>query len=38
VAWWRDAWGGSLEEIRADLLAMEKEPEGLLGEIIGGKS
>ena len=26
----------SLEEIRADLLALEKETEGLLGEIIGG--
>ena len=27
----------SLEEIRADILALEKETEGLLGEIIGGK-
>ena len=26
----------SLEEIRADILALEKESEGLLGEIIGG--
>jgi type I restriction enzyme M protein len=26
----------SLEEIRADILALEKETEGLLGEIIGG--
>ena len=25
----------SLEEIRADLLALEQETEGLLGEIIG---
>ena len=25
-----------LEEIRADILAVEKETEGLLGEIIGG--
>ena len=25
----------SLEEIRADMLALEKETEGLLGEIIG---
>jgi type I restriction enzyme M protein len=28
----------TLEEIRADILALEKETEGLLGEIIGGKS
>jgi type I restriction enzyme M protein len=27
----------SLEEIRADILALEKETEGLLAEIIGGK-
>jgi len=27
----------SLEEIRADILALEKETEGLLGEIIGTK-
>ena len=27
----------TLEEIRADILALEKETEGLLGEIIGGK-
>ncbi|MGP1677582.1 MAG: type I restriction-modification system subunit M [Burkholderiales bacterium] len=27
----------SLEEIRADILALEKETEGLLGEIVGGK-
>jgi len=27
----------SLEEIRADILALEKETEGLLGEIIGGQ-
>lgn len=27
----------SLEEIRADILALEKETEGLLGEIIAGK-
>ncbi len=27
----------TLEEIRADLLALEKETEGLLGEIMGGK-
>ncbi len=26
----------SLEEIRADILALEKETEGLLNEIIGG--
>jgi type I restriction enzyme M protein len=26
----------SLEEIRADILALEKETEGLLSEIIGG--
>jgi type I restriction enzyme M protein len=26
----------SLEEIRADLLAVEKEAEGLLAEILGG--
>ncbi len=26
----------TLEEIRADILALEKETEGLLGEIIGG--
>ena len=25
----------SLEEIRADILAVERETEGLLGEIIG---
>ena len=25
----------TLEEIRADILALEKEPKGLLGEIIG---
>ena len=28
----------SLEEIRADILAMEKETEGLLGEIVGGSA
>jgi type I restriction enzyme M protein len=28
----------TLDEIRADILALEKETEGLLGEIIGGKS
>ena len=27
----------TLEEIRADILALEKETEGLLGEIIGGR-
>jgi type I restriction enzyme M protein len=27
----------SLEEIRADILALERETEGLLGEIVGGK-
>jgi len=27
----------SLEEIRADLLAVEKEAEGVLGEILGGR-
>ena len=27
----------TLDEIRADILALEKETEGLLGEIIGGK-
>ena len=27
----------SLEDIRADILALEKETEGLLGEIIGGR-
>jgi type I restriction enzyme M protein len=27
----------TLEEIRADILALEKETEGLLGEIIGGE-
>ena len=26
----------TLEEIRADILALEKETEGLLGEIMGG--
>jgi pullulanase/glycogen debranching enzyme len=26
----------TLEEIRADILALEKEAEGLLGEIVGG--
>lgn len=26
----------TLEEIRADILALEKETDGLLGEIIGG--
>ena len=26
----------SLDEIRADILALEREAEGLLGEIIGG--
>ena len=26
----------SLEEIRADILALEQETEGLLGEIVGG--
>lgn len=25
----------TLEEIRADILALEKETEGLLGEIVG---
>ena len=25
-----------LEEIRADILALERETEGLLGEIMGG--
>ena len=29
---------GTLEEIRADILALEKETEGLLGEIIGGSA
>jgi len=28
----------TLEEIRADILALEKETEGLLGEILGGKA
>jgi type I restriction enzyme M protein len=28
----------TLEEIRADILALEKETEGLLSEVIGGKS
>ena len=28
----------SLEEIRADILALEKETEGLLGEIVGGSA
>jgi|SRR5665648_54581 len=28
----------TLEEIRADILALEKETEGLLGEIIGSTS
>ena len=28
----------SLEEIRADILALEQETEGLLGEIIGGSA
>ena len=32
------ALADTLEEIRADILALEKETEGLLGEIIGGKS
>ena len=26
----------TLEEIRADILALEEESEGLLGEMIGG--
>ena len=26
----------SLEEIRADILALERETEGLIGEIVGG--
>lgn len=26
----------TLQEIRADILALEKETEGLLGEIVGG--
>jgi hypothetical protein len=26
----------SLEEIRADILALQKETEGMLAEIIGG--
>lgn len=26
----------SLDEIRADILVLEKEAEGLLGEILGG--
>ena len=28
----------TLEEIRADILALERETEGLLGEIIGGRT
>ena len=28
----------SLEEIRADILALEQETEGLLGEIVGETS
>ena len=28
----------TLEEIRADILALERETEGLLGEIVGGAS
>ena len=28
----------SLEEIRADILALEKETEGLLAEILGGET
>lgn len=28
----------TLEEIRAEFVAMEKETEGLLGEIVGGGS
>ena len=28
----------ALEEIRADILALEKETEGLLGKIIGGSA
>ena len=28
----------SLEEIRADLLAVDKEAEGLLGELLGGSA
>ncbi len=28
----------TLEEIRSDIEALEKETEGLLGEIIGGKT
>jgi hypothetical protein len=27
----------TLEEIRADILALERETDGLLGEILGGK-
>ena len=28
----------TLEEIRTDILALEKETEGLLGEIVGGEA
>ena len=28
----------TLEEIRADILALERETEGLLAEIVGGKA
>ncbi len=28
----------TLEEIRADILALEKETEGLLSQILGGKA
>ena len=28
----------TLEEIRADIRALEKETEGLLGEIVGGSA
>jgi hypothetical protein len=27
----------ALEEIRADILALERETEGLIGEVVGGK-
>ena len=28
----------TLEEIRADILALERETEGLLGKIVGGQN
>ena len=35
LGWLATESGWSLEEIRADILALENETEGLLGEILG---